>query len=153
MRNVIEIELPTGEVVEFPANVPDSVIVETLAREFAAAPPTSLAPGEQHMRPNGATITYCDRIDRYRVTDSTGRACGYRQDLTGAIDLADALPSPPEPRKTPNAPKPEPRIDPIAADRQFRTNVEEAIRQQASRERFARREEHRRRLGRNRGTL
>jgi hypothetical protein len=153
MRDVIEIELPSGEVAEFPADVPDSVIEETLAREFAPAPPTSLAPGEQHVRPNGAAISHCPRINRYRITDSTGRACGYRQDLTGAIALADALAPPPEPRKIPNAPKPEPRIDPITADRQIRADIERAERQQASQERLARREEHRRRLGRNRGTL
>ena len=149
------VQLANGELIEFPPSMSDAEIEAALRTLYPqpAPEPADLQPGEQHLRLNGATITYCERIDRYRITDSTGRACGYRQDLAGAIAFADALPPPPEPRKIRNAPKPEPRVDPIAADRQFRANVEEAIRQQDSRERFARREEHRRRLGRNRGTL
>ena len=65
--------------------------------------PTSLEPG-QRLKVGYAEIHLVADVDRYAVTDWSGRAVGYRQTLAEAIALAQAQSPEPPPRIRPKPP-------------------------------------------------
>ena len=146
------VELPGGVFAEFPSHMSDAEIEAALAREFAPVP-ESLAPGEVLRRPNGCEITWHPNIARFRILDMLGKPAGYRETLAEAARFADGIQPPPPPRKARHEPKPERELDAATAAWQVRADIERSIRQQQSRERFGRLEDHRRGRYRNRGTV
>jgi hypothetical protein len=148
------VQLPDQTIEHFPDDMPDTEIVAILRKRFPPPRPESLQPGETHTRPHGALISFSAVMRRYVVQNSQGRPYGFRPTLDAAIDLADTIPPPPEPRAKPKTePKPEERIDPEMAEAQIRADIESNIRQRESQERQERLADYRRRRYRNRGTL
>ncbi len=149
---MIEVELSNGEVVNFPDSMTDAEIEADLRKRFPPPRPSSLAPGEAHTRPNGASVNLSAMMNRYVVQDSQGKAYGLRQTLDAAIDLADSIQPPPPPRRKAE-PKPEKPIDPELAEKQIAADVEAHIRRSREQARRAQRFDIIQRRSRNRGTL
>lgn len=83
-----QIQLPSGEIAEFPADTPDAEIEAALREHFRPAP-AELEDGATMVRPNGSAIRA--NLGRYFITDPYGRAVGWRQTLVAACAIADAF--------------------------------------------------------------
>jgi hypothetical protein len=92
------VQLPDGTIEHFPDDMPDTEIVAVLRKRFPPPRPESLQPGETHTRPNGASVSFSAVMGRYVAQNCQGRPYGFRPTLDAAIDLADTIPPPPEPR-------------------------------------------------------
>jgi hypothetical protein len=144
-----KVELPDGTAEWFPDDMPLQEIEAVLQKRFPpevqelkCEHPKKLPPGKR-VRCANAKVIFNEEFGRYAVYDT----------LDAAIDFADTIQPPPEPRVKQQPWRPEAPVDPAQAAQLIRADVERSIRRHESRERSERLAERRRSRYRNRGTL
>jgi hypothetical protein len=124
-----KVRLPDGSIEIFPDDMSHAVIEAILRKRFPPPRPKSLEPGERAWRGNGAEVTFSPVMQRYVVYDAAGTARGFRTSLDAAIDLADAILPPPQPRTKPEQQPAPKRVDVgVAAEGQIAADIESHIR-------------------------
>jgi hypothetical protein len=146
-----KVRLPDGSIEIFPDDMSHAAIEAILRKRFPPPRPKSLEPGERAWRGNGAEVSFSPVMQRYVVHDAAGMPRGFRTSLDAAIDLADSILPPPQPRSKPE-PQPVPTRDiGVAAESQIAADIDSHIRQSEGRSRRVQRQAIIERADRRRG--